>query len=116
MTALGGKGQCGLAVVGFYVSIGTMGEQQFEDLEMPIRSGAEKRRVAGTVAVIGIECAFQEPADNFGVAGGNGGGERVVASAVGGDSADVCAFLRKVPRRLEVTEETGKSENRKAIG
>src|SRR6516162_2226983 len=115
VTALGGKGQCGLAVVGFYVSIGTMGEQQFEDLEMAIRSGAEKRRVAGAVAVIGIECAFQEPADNFGVAGGNGGGERVVTAAVRSDGVDVGAFFGEVTRRLEVTEETGKSEDREAV-
>src|SRR5215472_3191934 len=115
VTALGGKGQSGLAVVGFDVSIGTMGEQQFEDLEMAIRSGAEKRRVAGAVAVIGIECAFQEPADHFGATGGNGGRERVVTAAIRSGGVDVGAFFGEVTRRLEVTEETGKSEDREAV-
>src|ERR1700693_414940 len=82
---------------------------------MAVGGGCEQRGVAGAIAVIDVGAFFQKPFHNFGVAAGDGAGERVVAGTIGGGSVDVRAFFREIGGNIEMTEDRGESYYRETI-
>jgi len=68
---LGSNGHGGFAVVGGRRGVGSVGQKQLDDFEMPICGGGQQRCVAWPVAVVRVEATFEEELHNFGVARGN---------------------------------------------
>jgi hypothetical protein len=93
-----------------------MGKKKFEDFKVTVGGSREKRRVAGTVAIVGVETAFEEILDDFRVTGRDGSGKRVVTTAIGGNCVDVGTFTPEVAGGVEMAEETGESEDRETVG
>jgi hypothetical protein len=95
--------------------VGAVGDELLDDFAMAVGGGGKQWRVARAVAVIDVGAFFQKPFHNFGVAAGDGAGERVVASAIGGGSVYVRAFFREIGGNVEMTEDGSESDYRETI-
>ena len=115
VVAFSGEGEARLAIVGGGIGIGTVGQEEFQNFDVAVRSGGEQRRVSGAVPIIGIETAIEEPTNGLRVTGSDGGGKGVVARAVRGGGMDVGAPVSEITSDFEMTEEAGEREDGEAV-
>ena len=116
MVAFFGEGERRFAIVGGGDGIGAMGEENFNDVEIAVRGGFQKRGMTLGVAIVHIGAIFNEPTGDRDMIAGDGAGERSVAGAVFGHGIDVGTLGVEVARDIFVAENSGKSHYRKTIG
>src|SRR5579871_1080060 len=70
------------AIIGFGVDVSSVSKERFENFEVAIGSGGEKRGVTVSIPIIWFSAVFEKPFRDFGMATSNGSRQRRVAATV----------------------------------
>jgi len=116
VVALFGEGEGRFAVVGGGSGVCAMSDEDFDDVEITVGGGFEKRGMAFGIAVVYVGAIFDEPFGDGNVVAGDGAGERGVARTIFGDCVDVSPLRVEIAGYIFVAENSGESHYREAIG